>query len=338
MQRRVGLVVVQILCLAMFGWAQGMLDAVGPGAEVQIRIQLEYGGTLPAMAKVELLKGGMPFGADHSNLRGEVTFRGLARGSYTVRVDLEGFKPEEAPVEISTPSDTRFITIVLRPDPNATPADAGPSLDDPVISARMLAAPEKARKEVSKARESRLRGDCKKGLEQASKAAEIAPDFVLAHHEMGMCQISLDKLDDAKKSFETAIEKDPKYLYSYLTLARVLAKKKDLNGAASTLAAASKAQPDRGEPYYEMARLQFVTGDVLRAEKTAEMALQRDCSRITEMPFLIANIHLKKGDKAKAISSLEEFVAKSPNGPQAERAKAAIKNLKAPPREASAKK
>ena len=329
MNRRAGFLIACVLLAGASGWAQ-MLDSWGPGAEVQVRLQLEYGGTLPPMAKVEIFKGDMPFGADTANTRGEVTFRGLARGSYTIRVNIPGYRLEEAPVEITTGGDTRFIPIVLRPDPNAAAVDLGPSLDDPLVSAGVLGAPDKARKELMKAHESRINGDCKKAIEQAKKAIEVAPGLVMAYQEMGMCQTSMGAIEDAQKSFETAILKDPKFLYAYLNLARVLARKKDWQGAAKTLAVASKQHPQRGEPYFEMAKLQLATNDPLRAEATAKMALERDCSRIPEMAFLMANIHAKNGNKEQAIASLEEFVRKNPDTPQSVRARYVIDQLKAP--------
>ncbi|HWR36820.1 MAG TPA: tetratricopeptide repeat protein [Clostridia bacterium] len=297
------------------------------GNELQVRVRLAYGGDFSGLARVELFKGDMPWEHAYANSRGEVLWRGLPEGSYLVRVTLPGFTPEDYPVELYG-SSSRTISLTLHADPNSAPADTAPSLDDPLVSVRFLAAPDGARKELQKARESRLKGDCKGALDHGRKATEIAPDFVLAYLESGLCQERVGELDAAQNSFETALAKDPKYLYSYLNLARVQARKKDYNGAAKTLALAAKAQPDRGEPFFEMARIQLDTGHTDVAEKAAKMALGKDWSHIPEMPFLLANIYVRQGDTVKAISSLQEFVDKAPNGPQADRAKRTIEQLK----------
>lgn len=315
-----------------------ILDNFGPGAEIQVKIQLPYAAKISSIAKVELMKGDMPLGSDHANTVGEARFRGLKPGMYTVRVTMEGFKVEEQTVDLVTGTDTRQVFFHLSVDPSGASVDTGPSLEDPVVSVGVLRAPEKARKELNKARESRIDGDCKKAVEQAKKAAEIAPELVMAYQEMGMCQTSLGKIDDAQKSFETAIEKDPKFLYAYLNLARVLARKRKWQEATNTLAEASKQHPQRGEPYFEMAKLQLATNDPLRAEATAKMALARDCSRIPEIAFFMASLYMKNGDKAKAITTLQEFAQKNPDTPQAERAKLVVEQLKNPKEEKDSKK
>lgn len=249
----------------------------------------------------------------------------LANGSYRVRVELPGYQPGEEAVELMGGTSRRVI-VMLYPDPNSV---RGVTIvpDDPVISAKFLAAPEKARNELSQAREARQRGDCKSAIKHGKKATEIAPDFAIAYVETGMCELDMGALDKARESFKSAIERDPKLLYGYIGLSHVEAKAKRWNEAAQALGTANKVQPDRAEPFYELARLQLQTGHPDKAEMAAKTALSKDHSRLPDLPFLLARIYVLENRNDEAVKLLREIEKTSSDNAVKERAKRSLQLL-----------
>jgi tetratricopeptide (TPR) repeat protein len=306
--------------------AQSNRGAFGnPTNTLEVQIKSTNSGDLTNLARVELFKGDMPMPATYANSRGEVTYVNLTDGSYGVRVTVPGYLPAEESAELSG-GTTRHLIVLLHPDPNAI---RGTTIapEDPVVSARYLAAPEKARKELENAREARRKGDCKSAIAHGKKAVSIAPDFAVAYAETGMCQVLQNDLGSAKESFDLAIQKDPKFLYGYIGLANVEAKRKNWNDAAKALGLANKAQPDRAEPFYELARLQLETGHLDKAELAAKTALTKDSTRLPDLQFLLARIYVLQGKQQEAMNWLQEIANKNPDNEVGERARHSIEVL-----------
>ena len=296
-----------------------------PTNSLEVQIRLANAGDPLDLARVELFKAEMPLPATYANSRGEVKWVNLSDGSYTVRVVLPGYLPGEESTELMGGA-TRHMIVMLHPDPDAV-RGASVSSEDPLVSARFLAAPEKARKELVAAREARGRGDCKSAIGHAKKAAEVAPDFVLAYVEKGMCQLTLAQLDDARQSFDRAIEHDPKFLYGYIGVSNVEAERQRWKEAVDALAQANKVQPDRAEPFYQLAQLQMKTGHLDKAELAAKTAMTKDYSRLPDLPFLLARVYVLEGKKGEAIKCLQEISDKNPQNDIGERARRSLNAL-----------
>jgi tetratricopeptide (TPR) repeat protein len=192
---------------------------------------------------------------------------------------------------------------------------------------RWLTFPEKARKQVSKARELRRSGDYEGAVKRLKNVLKVHPAFAIAQNELGLSYWRMNMLEQARKFLEAAIRNDPEYLIPYLNLAEVWMREKEYNRAGQVLAQASKAQPDRGEPYYAMAKIQYDTGHLDRAEQACRLALERDTSKIPEVHILLANVYLRRGEKAKLAAELGSYLEKTPKGEHAETARTTLEKI-----------
>jgi Tfp pilus assembly protein PilF len=193
---------------------------------------------------------------------------------------------------------------------------------------RWLTFPEKARKQVSKARELRRSGDYEGAVKRLKNVLKVDPAFAIAQNELGLSYWRMNMLEQARKSLEAAIQNDPEYLIAYLNLAEVWMQEKEYNRAGQVLAQASKAQPDRGEPFYAIAKIQYETGHLDRAEQACRLALERDTSKIPEVHILLANVYLRRGEKAKLAAELETYLENAPEGEHAQDARATLEKIK----------
>ncbi|HEX6879082.1 MAG TPA: tetratricopeptide repeat protein [Terriglobales bacterium] len=325
MRNRTSLLAAFLLSVSSVLFAQARPVFGNPTNSLTVQIRLSNAGDPLNLAKVMLSKSDMPLPDAYANSRGEVSWVSLPNGSYSVRVELPGYLPGEESVELMG-GGSRHMIVMLHPDPNAMrPSTIAP--EDPLVSAAYLAAPEKARKELDKSRESRLRGDCGNAVKHGKKAIELAPTFALAYVETGMCQTSLKHFDDARASFNTAIERDPKFLYGYIGLADLEVKQEHWNEAAQVLGKANQAHPDRAEPFYELSKIQLQTGHLDKAELAAKTALTKNYTRIPDLPFLLARIYVLEGKNDEAIKSLKEIADRNPDNAIGERARKSLETL-----------
>jgi tetratricopeptide (TPR) repeat protein len=317
-----------VVCIFVFSYpttanAQIVEGQPRPAIPNNLRVQVRVdGGPPPGLVRVELFRGNMPVEEGYCNSEGEYLFLGLEQGFYTLRASLPGFRSELVETPLQSGAE-RNVYINLRPGRDVS-ARGSREIMDLMESEGSLTVPVRVREEFARARELRTTRDFLGAIRVLQNVIELDPTFAAAHSELGLCYRRLGQLDDAQASFETAIEHDASLLSPYLNLADVLAEKQAFNDAAKILVRATEVHPDRGEPYYVMARIQLNTGHPDAAEKAARMALERDYSRIPEVHLLLANIYLGRDEPGLVAVELEYYLELAPDGDQVETARAKL--------------
>lgn len=90
-----------------------------------------------------------------------------------------------------------------------------------VLSVTSLAAPNSAKKAMDKAREEERKNKMQDAEKSLQKAVEIYPQYAAAWTELGRLQYMSKDTANAQHSFEQALAADPKYAKPYLGLAQV---------------------------------------------------------------------------------------------------------------------
>lgn len=320
--------VFAILTLVLWGQfalaqSQGTRGAAEPNV-LQVRVRDGQGNQISSLVRLTLLRGEMPFDEQYLDSRGEYESRELPDGNYSVEISAPGYETQTRDASLY---NGRSLTLQFFLQPITTASVVVPEKDY-TISARWLAAPEKARSELQKSRELRQKGDVHEALKQAQAALKIAPGFSFALHEIGMCSWRLGRLNDARIAFQQARDADPSFLPSTLNLAEVMEQQKDYKAAGAILQKASQEHSSRAEPFYIMGRIQFETGHLELAEKALSLALDRDWNEIPQLQILLAKIYLSRGEKEKAVNALTAYLEKAPAGPEAEQARKTLKELR----------
>ena len=87
---------------------------------------------------------------------------------------------------------------------------------DAVLSATSLAAPGSAKKAMDKAREQEKKNKMEDAEKSLQKAVEIYPQYAAAWTELGRLQYANHDTAGAQRSFQQALAADPKYARPYL--------------------------------------------------------------------------------------------------------------------------
>lgn len=246
--------------------------------------------------------------------RGNAAFNDIDPGNYSLSVSLTGFVPYSEHLRIERHEDRQLVVELRRAD---VAAACQPRLQ----------VPEKAQQKFDKGCALFEGKDYQGAIKQFRDAVKIQPDFAPAYLQLGLAYRRLGSLEEAARSFENATRDDPKSLPAWLNLAEVFAQRKDFQRARTTLQEAAKIAPQRAEPYYLLARIQFETGNLQRAELACTEALARDYSHVPELHILLADIHLKNKQPAKAEAELKAYLAAAPEGAHAIHAAAGLKQI-----------
>jgi len=161
---------------------------------------------------------------------------------------------------------------------------------------------------------------------QMQAAVAAAPKFAVGWHALGVVQERLDKMPDARTSYEHAIEADPKMFPAYLTLTRLCLKTKDYQCAAKTSDALIKVDSKKTVPevYLHLAVARYGLKDLDAAAASAQEAIQRKISRAE---YVLGRILEAKGNAAGAREHMSKYLDMDKNAPDAEQIRAHIQNI-----------
>ena len=191
------------------------------------------------------------------------------------------------------------------------------------ISMTTLMAP----KDAKKAYEKGLNDLKKEKLEDAQrnfeKAVEVYPKFAAAWFELGRVQREQKNVEAAKKSWAEALAADPKYVKPYLELAEVSFRDqswKDVKDGTDRLLSLNPVDFPRAWYYNAVANYELKNYDA--AEKSARGGVKNDPGNtMPRMNQLLAVLLAGKQDYTGAADALRNYLKAAPNGPEAETVK-----------------
>lgn len=260
--------------------------------------------------------GGTQLAVTVTNDSGEFFFRNIDRNNYIVKIDANGFQPQELHIELSFASD-RGMAVFLKP--KAASAPAGPASS---MSAHELSMPQQARELMASGMKKIYQNkDPKGGLADLERATEIAPGFYEAYYQIAMAQLASNNNDEAEKAFRKSIEvSGDKYGEADIGLGTLMLNKGDNNGGEITIRHGIELSPNFWFGYYELGRALLNKNDVAGAEKAGLQArsLAPDAPLVYR---ILANVHLTEKNYPALLDDLDEYIKLDPNSPAGQRAK-----------------
>lgn len=252
-----------------------------------------------------------------TNDSGQFSFRRIQRGTYILAVNAMGFQSQDVHVDLSFTSD-RGVSIILKPEPNQSPAVARAS----TISAHEMSIPEKARDLMSSGQKKLYQNkDAQGGLEDFQQAVSVAPGYYEAYYQMAMAYVSLGKNDDAGQSFRKSIEvSGDKYGEADIGLGALMLNGGDVSQGEKTIRRGLELNPKFWLGHYELGRALLDENKISDAQKSAERAV----ALAPNAPLvyrLLANVHLKEKDYPALLHDLDAYIKLDPDSPAGVRAK-----------------
>ncbi len=278
-------------------------------ATLQVRIRTTEGEKPPSPVQLRLFQGDVLILETISDAMGNYTFDYLESGPYRVEANLSGFESTTEQVRLRT-GGSRRVTIRL--------GGVEKQPFDPGSNRYWREAKPRVREEITKARQLRMTGDTEGAMSHIRAALELDPDFSVALGELGLCYMRLGQLDEARVSFEKTLDVGPESLTAYLNLAEIHRLQSDFTAAEEVLLRADEIHPDRAEPLFVQAKIQFEVGKVEEALASAHGAMERDTTYVPQIHLLLADIYEQRGELYRVPDELQAYLTKNPGGRDAE--------------------
>jgi Tfp pilus assembly protein PilF len=283
----------------------------------------------PGRASVSLFATQTPFtAATQSDAAGRFSFKNLQADDYTVAVFIAGRGEARRTVEVGPavagPHRRVSLTLDLK---DSDFEQAGP-VRRHSVSTSQLAIPDAALREYQQAEKDLERHDSEAAAKRLENAVVMAPQFAKAWNELGTIAYQTSKFDRAEECFRQALAQDPGAFEPLVNLGGVLVTLHKLDQAADYNLRAVLTRPNDalansqlGLTYFELARMDL-------AEKYLERARQIDPAHFSHPQLVLAEIHLRRGERREAADVLEEFLKYHPDWPQAAKMRQTIAELR----------
>jgi tetratricopeptide (TPR) repeat protein len=195
----------------------------------------------------------------------------------------------------------------------------GPAEEGKTISALSLAAPKDARKAYEKgldAIKKKKFDDARKSFE---KAVEVYPSYATGWYELGMLQAGEGKMDMARKYFDKALECDPKFVQPYLQISILELQASKWQSLAEVTDKAVKLDPfDYPQAYYFNSVANYNLHNMEAAEKSALAAERLDTRHaFPKVSHLLGLILASRKDYTGAAERLKAYLKLAPEATDA---------------------
>lgn len=332
MLQRLGLLsLLLLLPLALCPPAASQCQAE-PGKTPQIvdlRVHLWFtnGHPVDQRVRVQLLNSFEDYvGEVFSDEQGEAKFQVSSPGNYRLRIS--GFNVEDtlSPVfRINCNESQHFENVDVKLKDQAKPdAPSGPKT---TVSASELNVPDKARKEFDKGNAALQKNDFATARKALEKAIQIYPQYAAAYNNLGILAMKTGDRAAAQAAFQEAIRINDHYPRACINLARLLLGGRNYAEAEDLLDRALTTEPLDPEALTMLANVQLQTGRFDQAINTAWKVHSVPHDGFSVVHIVAALAFEARHMPQDAAVEYATYLKESPNGPEAQRASAALAAL-----------
>lgn len=340
--RRLALALAPLVCLAalaagaraqMTGIDSDPANAIGNRLTARNTVEgVVYeptGQRLNRRVKVKIsgATGGTLFGWTDDN--GAFAFRRLAGGSYQITVDAgEGVRAvENVDVFDAGPRSGRGQTVNVHIQLRW--AERRPEAKPGVVNAALADVPKAALELYRQALDAAAAGDGKKAVERLKGALKHHPRFMLAFNELGVQHMRLGELAEAEAALRSAVEIAPEDFNPRFNLGLLFLRKKQFEPSAAELRLALKSKPSAAAARMHLGRALIGLGKFAEAEVEMRRAAELGGAEVNEAHRYLGAIYIELADTARAISSLEKYLALEPKAKDADSIRKIVEQLRA---------
>lgn len=260
---------------------------------------------------------------------GRFAFKKLEPGAYTLAIYVPTRGEARKTVEVGpgTADPRNRVTVYL--DLRETDFVYGDIMrQEHAISARQLTVPDKALHEYQEARKFLGRRDIPAAIQHLQRAVELAPQFSAAWNELGTIHYQTQQFDRAEECFRQALKQDPRAYEPLVNLGGVLVTVHNTDEAWKFNAFAVLERPGDALANVQMGMTYFQMEDFEHAVKYLEKARKIDPAHFSHPQLVLAEIHLRREERAAAADCLDDFLQHHPDWPQAAKMRETIEALR----------
>jgi tetratricopeptide (TPR) repeat protein len=259
---------------------------------------------------------------DFTNSSGTVEFLNVKKLQYVLRATKDGYQPYQETIDLSAQITSATVPVRMQ----KTPAKAEPA--GGVVSARVLAIPEPARKEFKTGLDMMGdRNDPEGSIGHFQKAIDAFPNYYEAYYTLGMAQLKIGDASGGEASLRKAIEIHPRFLDPYYPLSELLIRQQHFDEAEILLLTPFQEDQESWQWPYELGMCYGKMSQWDKGITMTRLALGRK-NAPTKIRLLLADLYSNMGETSKAIAELETFLIEDPESPMTTRVNEVLKQLR----------
>jgi tetratricopeptide (TPR) repeat protein len=251
---------------------------------------------------------------------GDFEFRQIAQGIYHV-IAMAGVEQAEERVEVNSWT----TTVNLRLPGSKPPNDDSRS----TISVAQYRVPERAREELRKAREASMKGKTSEAQNHVARALEIYPKYADALTMRAILKLAARNAEGAVQDLEQAIQCDGSYAMAYLVLGSAFNSEAKFDDAIRALQRGETLSPDAWQAYFEMGKAYLGKTDYPAALHELNRAQTLAPPDYPLIRLIRAHVLMQLDRYAEAVTDLQTYLEKNPEGADAELAQKMLDEAKA---------
>lgn len=260
---------------------------------------------------------------------GAFAFRRIAGGTYQITVDAgEGVRAVEN-VDVFDPGSraghgqTVNVHVQLRWAERRAAAKPG------TVNAALADVPKAALELYQQALDAARAGDGRKAVEKLKGALKHHPRFMLAFNELGVQHMRLNELAEAEAALRSAAGIAPEDYNPRFNLGLLFLRRKQFEPSAAELRLALKSKPSAAPARMHLGRALIGLGRFAEAEAEMRQAAELGGAEVNEAHRYLGAIYIELADAARAVASLEKYLALEPKAKDADSIRKILEQLRA---------
>lgn len=252
-------------------------------------------------------------------------FNKIPAGTYTLVVSTAARGEILQTIELTagTVNSKGAMDLVLAIDSGKLESDGNGGIRA-AVSATVLSIPNRATDEFDAARHCLTHGDSACANTHLRRAVEIAPRFAAAWNQLGTIAYQSRQYSEAEANFRQALAADPAAFEPIVNLGGVLLNLGRPREALEYNKQAIAKRPNDALANSQLGMAYFYAGETEPAEKYLKIAIQLDPAHFSAPQLILAEIDLRRGDRAAALAAWQDFLKHHPDAPQAAEVRAKI--------------
>jgi tetratricopeptide (TPR) repeat protein len=291
------------LLLTLRCFAYDLTGRIEPPAAMPVFL---HGATAPSESATE------------SDAAGRFRFHKISAGTYTLAIATAARGQALETIELSpgTVDSKGRLDVVLRIDDSRLESE-GVRGSGATVSATVLSIPDRAMREYEEAQRCLTRREADRASAHLARAVELAPQFVAAWNQLGVMAYQARRYSDAEARFRRALDADPEAFEPLVNLGGVLLNLERPQEALVYNQRAATRRPNNALANSQLGLTYFDLDNPDLAEKYLKTAIQLDPAHFSHPQLTLAEIYVRRGDRASALGQLRGFLEQHPDSPQA---------------------
>ena len=315
--------------------ALALASAQSSTTTLRVKVLTAQSRPIHLHAQVDLLNGaGLFLRQAFTDDTGNAEFGDLAPGTYRLRVTdplVEENMSDVFAVARGQLMEMQLITVRLKAQAEAElkRQEERAAERQATVSALELNVPGNAKKEFQKGVEALGRKDLGESEKRFRRAIELHPQYAMAWNHLGVVYMQQGHPAEGADAFEKAVGLNDHYASALINIGKARMEQKQPAVAEQLLERAVAADPRDPEALTVLASVQYTRKEYAAAAATATRVHPLGDERFAVAHWIAGRSYEEQQKDAEAIAEYTIFLKEAPTGALADKARAALKKLRA---------